>query len=348
MEERSAFVDNLLKDLPTEQQTPKTLEALGDYIMEGISHSDKKEHRYLTPNRQLTINKRETSFESLVDKFENGEDGLYNLIIDDKNALLSPKIEITAEDIDNVPGLRELRETIDQVQARYDRAMGRDKYILKKQLIELQRDQYILKTAYRQPMATTPTSKSSHRIELNETRGIGADGEPYSTSPVSLFNPSHISALLTHYSALNVSTKGRPSDDFYCLLREFEALVERTFADNPAFYEIIKQKIAGKTNEEIRDILSEKYSVHYASEYISTLYRQKIPKALAEQAKSDYLIWYYTFEHPELATWKTCPSCGESKLAHKRFFSINSTSKDGFYSHCKQCRNSKNKRKEAR
>jgi hypothetical protein len=32
-----------------------------------------------------TINKRETSFEGLASQFENGEDGIYELITDNKN-----------------------------------------------------------------------------------------------------------------------------------------------------------------------------------------------------------------------------------------------------------------------
>lgn len=43
----------------------------------------------------VTINKRETSFEGLISKFENGEDGIYNLITEDKNIIFTPKISIT-------------------------------------------------------------------------------------------------------------------------------------------------------------------------------------------------------------------------------------------------------------
>lgn len=44
----------------------------------------------------VTINKRETSFEGLVSKFENGEDGIYNMMLDnDKNVILTPKVSIT-------------------------------------------------------------------------------------------------------------------------------------------------------------------------------------------------------------------------------------------------------------
>ena len=59
------------------------------------------------------------------------------------------------------------------------------------------------------------------------------------------------------------------------------------------------------------------------------------PFLLTEQAQKDYLIWYYTNE--EYGNWKQCGKCGEVKLAHPFFFSKN-TSKDGFYSVCKECR----------
>ena len=44
---------------------------------------------------------------------------------------------------------------------------------------------------------------------------------------------------------------------------------------------------------------------------------------------------------------KKCSGCGQIKLAHNKYFSYNKTSKDGFYSICKKCRNSKNKTKKS-
>ena len=46
----------------------------------------------------------------------------------------------------------------------------------------------------------------------------------------------------------------------------------------------------------------------------------------------------------EKGKYKTCSRCGQVKLAHPKYFSKNSTSKDGFYSICKECRNSKAKK----
>ena len=77
------------------------------------------------------------------------------------------------------------------------------------------------------------------------------------------------------------------------------------------------------------------YSIQHSEQYFSTLWRKRIPKMMAEQAQKDYLIWYYTNE--EYGNWKQCGKCGEVKLAHPFFFSKN-TSKDGFYSVCKECR----------
>lgn len=72
---------------PKAQLTNRYLEILGDYIMDGLSKEEKKEHTYLTNNRRITIDRRETSFEGLAEKFENGEDGIYQLITNDKNII---------------------------------------------------------------------------------------------------------------------------------------------------------------------------------------------------------------------------------------------------------------------
>ena len=77
----------------------------------------------------------------------------------------------------------------------------------------------------------------------------------------------------------------------------------------------------------------------HSVEYISSLWRNKIPKLIVEQATNDYLMWYYTYQ--KYGKWKKCSRCGSIKLAHNNFFSKNKTSKDHFYSICKCCRNKK-------
>lgn len=74
---RKQFIDELLPTLTKEQiENKKYMEILANYIVSAMTPEEKKEKLILTDNRMITINKRETSFQNLVDKFENGEDGL--------------------------------------------------------------------------------------------------------------------------------------------------------------------------------------------------------------------------------------------------------------------------------
>ena len=83
IEERKKIVEQILIDEP--DQKPQTLERLANYLIMCMEKQEKKEKKILTENRMVTVNKRETSFEGLVSQFENGEDGIYNLITDNKN-----------------------------------------------------------------------------------------------------------------------------------------------------------------------------------------------------------------------------------------------------------------------
>ena len=69
-----------------------------------------------------------------------------------------------------------------------------------------------------------------------------------------------------------------------------------------------------------------------------------IPKLIASTAEDKFL--YHHYREVERGKWKKCSRCGQVKLAHNKYFSKNKTSKDGFYSICKSCRNSKTKKKE--
>lgn len=337
-EERTQLVHKIVASTPKQQLTSKYLDILTDYILNALPKEVKKEKTFLTDNRMVTINKRETSYDDLVSKFENGEDGLYNLITDDKNIILTPKVTITADDVAEIPGMKELQQTIADIEAQAKKATGKKKYLLKKTVIELRQDQYVLKNFFRQPIYATNYTKSSSKIELNDHIWFDKDGEPQSDDLVTLFNPKHISAILCNYELLSAGLKYKFSSDMHYLLEEFNALLKETLKDNyPLYYDLTKMKIQGKTNNEIQAALLEKHGIKHSVEYISSLWRNKIPKLLAEQAKENYIMWYYT--EVERGKWKTCTRCGQTKLAHNRFFSKNNTSKDGWYSICKCCRN---------
>lgn len=342
-EERSAFVQKIVEQTPREQLTNRYLEILGDYIMGAISKEEKKQKLYLTDNRMITINKRETSFEGLVAKFENGEDGLYGLITNDKNILLTPKVTITEKDIEEVPGLKELREAMEWIEQEGKQATGKRKYLLKKQLIEMRKDQYILKNSFRQPQTLKASPRGVNKIDLYEEKYVDENGDPQSTGLISLFNPKHIAAILCNYSGLKLETKGQFWNDFYYLIETFDELLEKALAPYPAYRDIVQMKIDGKSNVEIQEMLKSKYNTQHSIQYISQLWTTKIPKIIAEKEQHDFLIWYYGTQ--EKGPMKRCSCCKQLKPANARFFSRNKTAKDGWYSLCKMCRNAKNAKK---
>ena len=337
--DRSDLVNKIIENTPKERLTPKYLEILGDYIIGGITKEEKKEKLFLTDNRMITVNKRETSFEGLAEKFENGEDGIYNLMTNDKNIIFAPKIEITEKDLDQVPGLRALREEIVKIEAAAKAATGKNKYLLKKQLIEMRKDQYILKNASQAPMRAATTNRGVNKIDLSETLYLDDQGNPQSTGLISMFKPEHIAAILQHYNALTIEVKGRYWDDFYYLMDDFTALMGRALKDYPAYFDIVRGKFDNKSATEIQEMLVKNHGIHHSTQYISSLWRNKIPSLIAQKAQDEYLIWYYKTQ--EKGPLKKCACCGQKKPANGHFFSRNKTSKDGWYSWCKECRNKK-------
>ena len=341
-QERNELVKKIIDETPPEQLTNRYLEILADYIIFAMDKEERKKKKILTDNRMVTVNKRETSFEGLVGKLENGEDGIYNMIANDKNIIFTPKVSITQKDIDEIPALRDLRSAIDRVEREEKKAVGKKKFLLKKQLIEMRQDQYVIKNSYRQPMYCMNAIKSFSKIDFNENIIINEKGEVQSDGLITLFNPKHVSALLCNYSKLKEDCWGRFSSDSYYLMEDLDNLVERTLKEKyPLYYDLLIYKIDGKQNVEIQELLNRDHGIKHSLEYISSLWRNKIPKLLAEQAQEDYLVWYYTIK--EKGKWKRCSRCGQIKLAHNRFFSKNKTSRDGYYSICKECRNKKNK-----
>jgi len=103
-EERNELVKKILEENPNPNE--KYLEILTDYLIFAMEKEEKRERKILTDNRMTTVNKRETSFEGLVSQLENGEDGIYNLITENKNIIFQPKKEITKKDLEEIKELR--------------------------------------------------------------------------------------------------------------------------------------------------------------------------------------------------------------------------------------------------
>ena len=287
-EERVKKVEEIIANTPSERLTPKYLEKLSDYIVYAMDKQERKQKKILTDNRMITVNKRETSFEGLVGKLENGEDGLYNIITNDKNVIFTPKVTITEDDIKNIPGLKELREEIAKVEEECKYARGKRAFILKKQLISMRQDQYVLKDVYKKPVYVMNITKSLSSLDLPEEVGLDENGEVTSTGLISLYNPKHISALLCNYSQIKESCWDKFNSDIKWLMEDLDILVDNTLKEKyPLYYDIITYKIDGMSNIDIQEKLNDDYGIKHSVEYISSLWRNKIPKMIADYAANE-------------------------------------------------------------
>lgn len=285
-----------------------------------------------------TVNKRETSYEGLASQLENGEDGIYNLMNENKNQIFQPKITITKKDLEEIQPLRQLREAIDAWEAKLKVTEGKEAFIIKKALIEMRKDQYIIKDAYRKPIIPKSIIHSKYYIELEDKTYIADSGEIIPQG-VSLIDPKVCSAILCNYSKLKGDSEDAVNSDLRCLLQDFDNIVTIALKKYPIYEKIIIYKIDGISNSEIVDKIQLKFGIKHTPEYISCLWRNKIPKLIANAAEDQWLNWYYLNEQKGM--YKKCNRCGQIKLAHNKYFSKNKTSKDSFYSICKECRNKK-------
>ena len=165
-----------------------------------MEKEEKKEKKILTDNRMTTVNKRETSFEGLITQLENGEDGIYNLITENKQIIFQPKVTITKKDLEEIPDLRQLRDAIDLWDTKLKTAEGKDRFIIKKALIEMRKDQYVIKNAYRCPIIFNKITHShNYPIQLiDKTEEFDENGYPI-PKEFSLMNPKICEAVLCNY-----------------------------------------------------------------------------------------------------------------------------------------------------
>lgn len=339
-EERNQLVEQILADNPDPPE--KYLEILADYLVLCMEKQEKKEKKLLTDNRMATVNKRETSFEGLVSQLENGEDGIYNLITDNRNTIFQPHITITKKDLEEIPSLNQLREAINVWEAKLKVTEGKDAFVIKKALIEMRKDQYVMKNAYRRPIVPTKLTRSKSYIPLDDKTFIfDDDGFPIPDG-ISLLRPEICSAVLRNYSRLKQDSWGEYDKDLWYLMEDFDKLCDKALANYPLYDRIVEYKIDGLQNIDIQEKIQMEFGIKHSLEYISSLWRNKIPKLIASTAEDEYLDNYYL--NVEKGKYKKCSRCGKIKLAHNKYFSKNKTSKDGFYSICKSCRNSKAKK----
>ena len=308
------------------------LDKIANYIIEGISHEERKEHKIITNNRKQTINKRETSYESLASSLEGGEDALYNYINNDKNQRLTHERKIAAK-----ADVQQLQTAISQVENQQLAAKSpEDRRRITKQLIELRKDQYLLNPSCSHPM-TPPVYQKPQSLDLSERRWLDENQEPQSDCIINLFDEKHIAALLKYHRELAIAAEYQIETDMYYFLQSFNSLVKQTLKNNKIIYDIFKLKYNKKSLKYIQSYLQKCHNIELSSSRISQIWTTRIPKLIAQKAKEEYILETYS----QKGKVKQCSRCKKYIPLHHYFFSKNRQSKDGFYSMCKKCRTTK-------
>lgn len=304
------------------------------------------EYPIVTKNRDVTVNKRQVSFEETVEGLTNGEDGIYSMIVNDKNALLDMRTPITEKDKADIPGIADNLEVIESLKAQLEQATGRRKYLLKCQIISKYQELYTLKSSYTGASSRTRTPSQIHMLAslpLDEHITVNENGAPVSDGLVSLMRRDNVFFLLKYYRTLKQDCEGNFNSDMYYLLLDLEKTIDKAFVDEPALRDLLWLEVDGYTGSEIVAKMQEKHNISHTEQYYSVLWHTRIPKMISDAAQKRWLVWHYTFESPAEGHWKICKTCGKMKLASPYFFNRN-TSKDGFYSVCKECRAEKHKK----
>lgn len=98
--------------------------------------------------------------------------------------------------------------------------------------------------------------------------------------------------------------------------------------------EILNLKVRKYKNQDIANIINQKYNKSYTANYISTIFRQKIIRQINEAAQFHEEIIGNLF-FPE--NFKRCTCCNKMMLRAPENFVRKTRAKDGFSNRCKRC-----------
>ena len=247
---------------------------------------------------------------------------------------------------------------------------------LKRELVDLRTQQYILRDSYAAQLVSNPTPNYEvieppsfgDEIELRPLnivydRGLfnkiwrtdrypePADFNEEELAQISrlIWRPRHQKYyfdftnrdhLYTYFNMIseleNAADESSNYDTFKVILNSYIALAHL----DPIHQEILKLKVMKYSNQLIADKINEKFGRKYSPNYISTLYCQKSLQGICDAAALHAQIIENIF-FPE--NFKVCKDCGRVLLLNETNFVRRQRSNDGFSPRCKACEKLKRK-----
>ena len=343
--DRKRVVEDVLRS--SHSTSSQYLEHMADYLLftgdKGSTKTERvSEYPLVTKNREVTVSKRQVSYEELVDSAsENGGDCdfLNASAVSDKNRIMDHKDAITDDDLEQVPGLRKNAEIIESLKRQFNEAEGQKKYSLKKQIIDQYREQYVLRDSFRGGAGPKVVAVETFKSMTLPDEDIYVDefGYPHAEGSASLLNPAFVSVLLRNYEDLKKESCADLESDVSLILMDLDRIMEKALRiEYPLYWLVLMLKIHKFPNEDVVQAVLEEFHVRHSEQYFSNIWNRKIPGLIAKQAQKEWILRH----HDEIgfSEWKICSRCGQRKLKHPMFFSPNLSSADGYYTICKRCR----------
>ena len=306
--------------------------------------------------------KRKVSYEELIES-TLGESTLQRQ--NEASIYRIPKPKIDREEDKDIPGMQDLWEAIDNITEQYQYCKDvldgkRDvdtnrkliptyqtKYFLREWMIDLRREQFLLKDIFRPPVGSSPTFQGYSAPNDDYGMCIG----PHILCPgemmVDFGNWQHIYAMLKYYSGMKAQTLDNIYHPWWDMYDFLEELIDR-IPWSKEHWHILIRKIDKVPNEQIAKELLEISGRTYSVNYISTIWKQHITKLIVKYA---YLWWNEHEYKPDgtlrtMTKWRVCPKCGRTLFADDLNFGkyMNGEWKEI----CKECAHKEKEEKELR
>lgn len=232
-------------------------------------------------------------------------------------------------------------------------------------LIELRRQQFILRDSVKPVICRTKTNVTPVYDDYDGAILWDLDNSDFAIAPLGLLNeaarlrfenPRELEEIDYHWNEnARYVLDFRNPIHIYELFEEYDGLetdmeldVESTAAaiiKTLNFYRgranlsdeqerILDLKIKHISNQKISEIIAKEFKATHSANYISTIYKQKICKKIADAV----ILHYDYYLNREIATaWKKCTCCGEYKLRDTREYMRRARASDGLSSICKIC-----------
>jgi hypothetical protein len=117
---------------------------------------------------------------------------------------------------------------------------------------------------------------SKNFIPLDGEITINEEGRAVSHG-ITLIDPAVCSAILCNYSRLKQDSWGNFESDTWYLIYDFENICDKALENYPLYMKIVEYKIDGMQNIDIQEAIQQEFGIKHSLEYISSLWRKKIP-----------------------------------------------------------------------